>query len=158
MERTSGNSPFVGLLPRPPFQLRSLPIPLRWEVTRRHPYNQSWWRSVRDYHRGEPISHPAERLFQQVGITILGAIGVNGEPPDPATSLSDLGEADLQRAWLSGAVHPVTFRGLAAVLLTGLPKETLGTLGTLFLEASCEDPENGIPQVLSSLIQLQSTD
>ena len=35
-----------GIVARPLFQLRSLPIRFRWEVTRRHPYYQVWWKAA----------------------------------------------------------------------------------------------------------------
>ena len=157
-ETTSAEKPQLDLLPRPPFQLRSLPINFRWEVTRRHPYYQGWWKAAHSHHRQEARKHPAESLLRQAGVVILAAIGVSGEPPDPATSFSDLEEADLKPAWLSGAVHPITFRGMAAILLSALPKDTLGKLGMLFLEAACDDPEDRTSRVISSLCKLQTSD
>ena len=97
------------IVSRPPFQLRSLPIRYRWEVTRRHPYYQNFWLIARAHHRREPIDHAVDELFGQVVVLIFEAIGVTGEPPDPGTEFAELGEADLQSGWLSGAVHPITF-------------------------------------------------
>jgi hypothetical protein len=38
------------LVNRPPFQLRSLPVPVRWEVSRRHPYYLLAWERAGDHH------------------------------------------------------------------------------------------------------------
>jgi hypothetical protein len=82
-------------------------------------------------------------------------IGVVGDPPDPATPFSDLDEDELKAAWLSGAIHPISLRGLVAISLSALPKATLGQLGLLFLEASREEAEGTLPRKLESLMQLQ---
>ena len=79
------NSTTGGIVCRPPFQLRSLPIRYRWEVTRRHPYYQLWWEPARAQHRNLPTEHPAEIYLRQGAVTILATIGISGEPPDPAT-------------------------------------------------------------------------
>jgi hypothetical protein len=83
---------------------------------------------------------------------------VSGEPPDPATNFEQLGAEQLKTGWLSGAVHPITIRGLAALLITGLPKETLGRLGLYFCEASCEDKEDRPPRKISVLNELMLAD
>lgn len=151
------NIPATGLVPRPPFQLRSLPIEFRWEATRRHPYYQIFWRNAQANHRQESLSsHPAELLLRQAGTVALRMIGVVGEPPNPATAFSELDERELKDAWLSGAVHPMTFRGFAAILLAALPKETLGQLGLLFLEAARDETEDGLSRKLESMMNLQN--
>ena len=120
----------VGIVPRPPFQLRSLPISTRWEVTRRHPYYQAWWKwtpscDSTDSEKTRTNLASAESLLRDAGAIILGAIGVSRTPPDPATEFEQLGAADLNAAWLSGVLHPTTMRGLAAILIASLSKETL---------------------------------
>lgn len=151
--------PETGIVPRPPFQLRSLPIELRWEVTRRHPYYLTWWKRSRAFHRNEPLTEvSAEQYLRAAAITTLGAIGISGEPPDPSTPFDELGESDLHRAWLTGAVHPISLRGLAAILLTALPKESLTQVGYLFMQAGCDDPQDGMPKRIESLMDLQATD
>ncbi len=74
---------------------------------------------------------------------ILGGIGVSGEPPNPASTFSELGEADLNNAWLSGAVHPITLRGMAELLLASLSKETIGQVGLYFMEACVDESKDG---------------
>jgi hypothetical protein len=146
----------MDVIARPPFQLRSLPIPMRWEVTRRNPYYYVWWKLAKAEHRGEVIASPEDALLRQAAIPILGMIGVSGEPPDPATLFSELGADDLERGWRSGAVHPVTMRGLAAILLAALPKETLAPLGRLFLSAACEDVEDQPPRDIEAMQRLMT--
>ena len=153
------------IVARPLFQLRSLPIPYRWEVTRRHPYYQNIWRIARAHYRNEPLGLEMagmpvelERNFRQVAVIFLGTIGVNGEPPDPATEFTELGAEELLPAWLSGAVHPITLRGIAAILIAALPKETLGHVGLQLVEAGCDDRENEPPRRIGSLMNLTSLD
>lgn len=143
-----------GFLPRPRFQLRSLSVPLRWEVTRRHPYYQDWWRLARAHHRDEPIESEPEALFRTLGVLALGMIGVTGEPPDPATEFEELG-GQLNSAWLSGAVHPITFGGLAGLLCAYLSRPALKQLGEIFLAAS-KVPTVGREPQIEALMQLST--
>ena len=147
-----------GIVPRPPFQLRSLPIQYRWEVTRRHPYYQCFWLIARAHHRQEPLAHEAEKYFRHLAVAILAMIGVSGEPPHPATEFTDLGEADLQPGWLSGAVHPITLRGIVGLLIAALPKETLGHVGLKLIEAGCDDHENEPPRRTQAMMDLSTLD
>ena len=144
----------MSIVARPMFQLRSLPIPMRWEVTRRNPYYYVWWKAARAEHRKDVIASPEDGLLRQAAVPILGMIGVSGEPPDPATPFAALGADELEHGWLTGAVHPVSLRGLAAILLAGLPKESLGQLGMIFLEAACDDVENRPPRMIESMQRL----
>lgn len=119
-------------LARPPFQLRSLPIRYRWEVTRRHAYYQDFWDDAQAYHQQTPVIRPEEHAVREAAVALLALIGVSGEPVDPATSFEELGADDILPAWLSGAVHPITLRGLAGILIAYLPRETLAELGLIF--------------------------
>ncbi len=127
---------------RPLFQLRSLPIPMRWEVSRRHPYYLLAWERARDHHRRVACADEFDLRLRQLALAHLAAIGVSGEPPDPASSYSAIESNELQPAWLSGAVHPITMRGLAALLIAALPQDVLGELSDLFLLASSEQKPN----------------
>lgn len=139
---------------RPPFQLRALPILYRWEVTRRHPYYQDWWKTARSHHQNEPVRHPAEPYFRQAAVAILAAIGVSGAPPDPMTEFGELESENLNPAWVSGCVHPITLRGIAAILVAGLPKETLGYVGLKLVEAGCDDKDGDAPRKIQALNEL----
>ncbi|HEX4146458.1 MAG TPA: hypothetical protein VHY91_23350 [Pirellulales bacterium] len=146
------------IIARPTFQLRSLPVAMRWEVTRRNPYYFVWWTLARDEHRKRLITSPEAGLLRQAAIPILAMIGVSGEPPDPASTFAELGAEDLARGWLSGAVHPVSMRGLAAILLGALPKETLARLRSIFGMAADEDADNETPRKLEAMQQLTTID
>lgn len=149
--------PLKNILARPQFQLRSLPIATRWEVTRRNPYYFTCWRHAQAEHRNEPARILGEHLFRKAAVIILGQIGVSGEPPDPSTTFVELDEDELQRGWLSGAVQPVTTRGLAAILLAALPRDTLGELGLLFMQAGCPDNDGEEPRIPQSMIRLTTS-
>lgn len=157
-ELSNSTQDVSGVVARSPFQLRSLPIRYRWEVSRRHPYYQHWWRTARAYYRNKPLRHPAEPLLRQTAVVLLGMIGVSGEPPDPGTEFSDLGAAKLNAAWLSGAIHPVSLRGIAGMLIGLLPKETVGRVGILLVEAGCDDQENAPPRQVKAMLDLHALD
>src|SRR5262245_42832024 len=124
------------LVHRPPFQLRSLTVPMRWEVSRRHPYYLLAWECARDHHRRVPCDDEVDSRLRELALVHLAAIGVSGEPPDPGSRFSEIESKQLQPAWLSGAVHPITLRGLTALLIAALPQDVLGELSDLFLQAS----------------------
>ncbi|MAC53372.1 hypothetical protein [Gimesia maris] len=142
---------------REPYQLRSLPIQMRWEVTRRHPFYQKLWRDSADFYQKKTLgSDVFENIRREAAVKLLGMIGVNGEPPDPSTPFSNLGESELNKAWLSGAVHPITLRGMAGLLIAILPKSTLDQLGVYFRDAACEDTNSGESNQLQSISKLQA--
>lgn len=144
----------MSIVPRPMFQLRSLTISMRWEVTRRNPHYYAWWKLARAEHRKEIYVSSEDAALRSGAVVILGMIGVSGEPPDPATSFSELGAEDLDRAWLSGAVHPVSMRGLAGMLLAGLEKSTLRQIGSIFLDAAREDSDDRPPAKIEAMQRL----
>jgi hypothetical protein len=145
----------IGPIARPPFQLRSLPLKYRWEVSRRHPYYQIFWKTASQYHRREPVVSPDDELLRLGAITWLSAIGISADPPDPRTPFAALEADQLKPAWLSGAVHPITFRKMASLLLAVLPKDTLGDLSNLLIAASLPDAPNDIPGRIAALQDLQ---
>ena len=150
--------PDIGAIPRPPFQLPSLPICFRWEVTRRHPYYQDWWRYAQAHYRKEPSEHPAEPMVRQAAAAILGAIGIAGVAPDPATDFEELGATEMNSAWLSGSIRPITPRGLAGLLIATLPKDTASYIGMLLLQASRDEEEDESPRQIQALLDLSRLD
>lgn len=88
----------------------------------------------------------------------LGAIGVAGGTIDPATEFGDLGKESLKVEWLSGAVQPVTMRGLASLLVRNLPKNTLQKIGMAILEAGLDDELGEEPCTIQSLAKIASYD
>lgn len=144
------NTPLDTVLSRPPFQFRSLPSRLRWEVTRRHPSYQIGWTQALDHHLDAPLQFPAQQWIRQAAVAMLAAIGVSGKPPAPTTQFEELGDfADA--SWLSSSVEPITLRGLATLLVAALPKETAATLGMAFLEVACENKEGEAPKVWQAI-------
>ena len=146
---------------RPPLQLRSLPIESRWEVTRRHPSYFTYWK-LADF-GNERKGEEAQAAIAAVRLIALNAIGIPPEEAvDPATEFSDLGELNL--AWKSGVVHPTSVRGLASLLASLLPSETLAALGCAFIEGSCEDALDGedakltLPNKIKALNKIAAMD
>lgn len=128
-----------GILTRPPYQLRQLPLRYRWEVTRRHPYYVQYWPFARQHYLQEPYATDEELSLRCFATSLLGRIGVRGELPDPKLSFEEMEPGALNSAWLSGAVHPVSCRGLTALLIALLPPETLEGIGNLLVDASYPD-------------------
>jgi hypothetical protein len=143
-------------VPRPLSALMDLPVAYRWEVTRRHPYYVRFWELARRYHRG-PSAEPPQRDLEETAVLVLQGIGVGGEPPAPDASPESLGAGDLSQAWESGAVAPVTFRGLVGMLLADLPPDLLVRLGRLLQDcgAAAEQGEDHRYRILMELVALQ---
>jgi hypothetical protein len=118
------------LIPRDHRLLMELPVAMRWEVTRRHPYYLRFWQLGHQHHC-QPATDPTHRKLEESAALILQAIGVTGDPPPPSASVEALGATGLSQAWKSGAVAPLSFRGLVGMLLTGLPVDALAAVGQL---------------------------
>lgn len=127
------------LIPRDHRLLMELPVALRWEVTRRHPYYLQFWELAHRHHHS-PSSDRDQCNLETSATLILQAIGVSGDPPPPNATAEALGATSLSQGWGSGAVAPVTFRGLVQMLLLGLPRETCAAVGQ-FLSASATPSE-----------------
>ena len=127
---------------RPEGQLAMLPLEYRWEATRRHPYYLVFWENAGRYFRNVVPQNDEERLLWRAAALILDTIGVNAEPADPALSFSQIGAADLNPAWLSGAVQPMTLRGMVFTLLNALPPAERGAVAAVF--QSSIRPEDGV--------------
>ena len=52
-----------GIIPRPEGQLQDLPLRLRWEATRRHPYYLVFWLNALLYQQGEIEELPEQRMM-----------------------------------------------------------------------------------------------
>jgi hypothetical protein len=141
------------IIPRPSALLMDLPFDLRWEVTRRHPYYLRFWHLAHQFHQ-KPAADPQQRALEQTAVLLLQVIGVSGDPPPPAASVESLGTRSLSRGWQSGAVAPVTFRGLAGMLLADLPAEARLELGQ-FLTASAAPTEDSSSQKYQFISELQ---
>ena len=125
---------------RPLLQFSYLPFQTKWEATRRHPvYLVSWEpKDVSTLVDESGNTSLFQEDFDASRSILLGAIGVDAKVAcNPATDFSELGE--LNSAWKSGAVVPMSFRKLATLLVAFLPKTTLANLGMTLVEAGCED-------------------
>ena len=111
--------------------------------------------SGQDHYHGRPIVEPLDEMLRKLALLHLRAIGVSGTPPDPATEFDQLDDTKLNAAWLSGAVHPISLRGMAELLMAALPKQTLTELGVLFVEAGETDRDHR-PALLNAMLRLQS--
>jgi len=126
----------IGIIARPPNSLLDLPFRLRWEVTRRHPYYQLFWKEAARYLRGDSDADPLARVNNVCSHVILGAIGVTGVPPDPALAFEELGAAADDPALLTGSLQPQTFRTTALLLLANLPPSERALLGALMTDTA----------------------
>lgn len=111
-----GSDGFVHrIITRPIEILFQLPVSLRWEYTRRHPYYLAFWRAA----AAERIADDSlQALMQSAATQILRGIGVIGKHPDPGESADALGCQQLLKAWEDGSVAPLTYRGLICLFLT----------------------------------------
>lgn len=146
------------IVARPSFQLRSLPIQIRWEVTRRHPYYQAWWNFARRHYQNSVLESKYEVSLRQLAVYVLAKIGVSGTPIDPKTEFTELGAEELNVAWLSGAVHPLSLRAMAAILIAAFPSETAVDIGMLLSMAGSEDVDGEPPKRHQALQRLVSLD
>jgi DNA-binding Lrp family transcriptional regulator len=133
---------------RPDFQLRSLPVKYRWEATRRHPWYNVYWNSAKAFHSGESLGNEILDALQPLAVHMLYRIGISGEPPDPSLEFDNLKGDQMKTAWLSGAVHPVSFRGLLATLVASVEPAALRDLGMLLSSIDPGDPKTTDQAVL----------
>jgi hypothetical protein len=120
-------------VPRPSSILMDLPVAFQWAVTARHPHYQTYWRLAHRRHC-QPSSDMPQRAQEEAAVLILLGIGVHGDPPPPGASAESLGAGSLSQGWESGAVAPLTYRGLVGMLLADLPPKLLAQVGRLFQE------------------------
>jgi hypothetical protein len=125
---------------RSPVILMDLPVPYRWEVTRRHPYYLRFW-NLAHQSVAEPSTDPEEGALQESAVGILRAIGVTGDPPHPGSSAASLSADALSQIWESGAISPLTFRGLVGMLLADLPPELRQAVGELLTAGTSADAD-----------------
>jgi hypothetical protein len=105
----------------------------RWEVTRRHPYYLVFWLEARHYWKNELGEDPAQKLLRHASAVILRSIGVTGEPVAPGLSFQQLTNGNLDPAFLTGSVQPITLRAIVAMLINALPTAERRTVGALLM-------------------------
>jgi hypothetical protein len=148
----------VRLVHRPREVLNRLPVPMKWEFTRRHPYYQEWWRVAADHLRASSPD-PAARSRGEAAVELLQLIGIADTPYPPGTSFAELGGNDLGRVWVGGAVAPVMLKTLATFLLLGLPPDACIDVGKFLVvcgqltEASPEEKQYAALRLLGQLAE-----
>jgi len=123
------------MVPRVTGDWLDLPVPYRWEVTRRHPYYIRFWERVHR-HLQDPSNDPERRSEGASAQLILQAIGVAFDPPAPGTSAEAIGTTGLGRVWEGGAIAPLSYRVLTGMLLTGLPADARAVVGRFLLDSA----------------------
>jgi hypothetical protein len=96
------------------------------------------WRAALAYRRNELSPNTPEAADGLAAMYILGLIGITGEPPDPAIDFGQLGDVD--PAFLSGSVQPMTVRNIISLLIAQLPKpelEILRAITDLAVNSEC---------------------
>src|SRR5450755_3912412 len=94
----AGPSDLSWIVLRPPETLMELPLAVRWEVTRRHPYYLRFWELAhRFYH--SPSPNPPQREPEQAAALLLQAIGVAADSPPPGADWGCLEGGQLSRGW-----------------------------------------------------------
>jgi hypothetical protein len=104
---------------------------------------------------GEEVQQQVEYSLSRLGKFLLGAICVGGETIDPSRNFDQLGAGELDSGWMSGAVHPLTNRQLAMLLIANLPDETLGEVGLCMMNAALAKDIGGVPRKQSELFKLK---
>ena len=83
-------------------------------------------------------------MTEEAAVLMLNAIGVNGDPPAPGASLDAVEVSDLAKPWRTGAIWPMTFKGLVGAMLMELPPESRAAIGS-FLVQSAKDESATVP-------------
>lgn len=137
------------ITPRPQYQFRSLSVPMRWEVTRRHAIYQIYWSDSFESLSDDPYLQELRQLMQKASTTVLAMIGFSGPAIPPETDFNDIGSDPLP-TWMAGSVHPISFKGLVGILLRHLPSEVLSEITDLFQQAS----SNGTEEKYEAMLRL----
>lgn len=145
------------ILARPPYQLRNLPVQMRWESTRRHPVYQLLWNYPSEVcgSNPNPIVLNAAQLITRQGLLIQ--IGYSGPTISPATEFKDIGEDELPE-WMSGSIHPISTRGMLSIALATLSPAALKDISRLFEHAAKEESEEGDFRVQAQFELMRVTD
>ena len=135
---------------RDPQAVMSLPLPLFWEVTRRHAYYLAFWDLARA--EGSAINDEIRDYARQ----LLLLINVTAEPVDPAASADEIGATQLATGFLRGGVIPLTYRAMLRLMMITLPQQTRQAIGQVLCDSA--GTEESTPQGLWKLMQEVETD
>lgn len=75
---------------RPDYQLSFLPVPMRWEVTRRHPSYSLYWQMAEWRYCDDIVLSSTDQERSEIAVELLKLIGVATKPPSPAKEFSHL--------------------------------------------------------------------
>lgn len=112
----------IHLMRRPRDPFLQLPLNLRWEVTRRHPYYLRFWKNA-------AASGAEPSALRDKAQLLLLAINVVGIPVDPSTEFEELNGKHVNLSFLGGAIAPLTYRSFAIILAERLTSETMRCIG-----------------------------
>lgn len=84
--------------------LMELPLAIRWEVTRRHPYYLMFWEMAHRCHQQES-ANPPQRAQDEAARLLLQGIGFSMDPPPPGADWASLGGTQLGQAWQQALSH-----------------------------------------------------
>ena len=141
-------------LARPQYQLRSLPLRMRWEVTRRHPIYLMFWNDVSRSPTRDPRELQARQMMANGAAVMLMYIGVSTQNVSPSTEYADLAEENVP-GWMAGSVHPISFRGILGLLLAHLPPTAIREVVEVFELAASLHAEEGVGTV-EALLRLRT--
>lgn len=141
-------------LPRPKGQIQSLPVEFRWEMTRRHPAYVSFWKPAGEFFASVLNATAQEEVVRPIAAAIVNAVGVSGAAPDPSLEFDELGGQGSSNSWRSGAISPLTLRGMISRLLVVLkPEEFRQIMQSIFDAMESKDDEG--EQRMEALLSLQ---
>jgi hypothetical protein len=92
-------------------------------------------------------------LIQSAAV-ILAAMGVSGCPPHPKLSLEEIGDLP-NAAWLSGSIHPLSFRAMESNLISYLPPSALATIAEVLFKSSQAASPNNQSQRFDAILELE---
>ncbi|WDI43729.1 hypothetical protein [Bremerella sp. P1] len=141
-------------LPRPKGQIQSLPVEFRWEVTRRHPAYVSFWEPAGEFFAAVLNATAQEEVVRPIAAVIVNAVGVSGAAPDPSLEFDELGDQGSSNSWRSGAISPLTIRGMISRLLVVLKPEEFRQIMQSMLDAM-ESKDDEVEQRMEALLSLQ---
>lgn len=126
---------------RPVGWINQLPVKYRWEFTKRHPYYLTFWKLVHLNHSNQ-LQGEVQQLLGRIATLVLLNIGVSGDPPPPDAGEEALQTRQIGKAYLAGAVAPMTYRAMAGMMMKDCSKPTLIKLANyLAYQAGCESSE-----------------
>ncbi|QDU05455.1 hypothetical protein V6x_51920 [Gimesia chilikensis] len=129
------------ILDRPPYQLRNLPVQMRWEATRRHPSYQLLWNYPPEVSSTAPSRIDLNATQVMLRQVLLIKIGYSGPTISPSTEFNDIGEDEFPE-WMSGSIHPISTRGMLSIALLTLSHAALKDMARLFEYAAKEESED----------------